>query len=377
MFGSDIIDVLIGLVTVFLLLSLTATALREAIESVLKARAAFLERGIRELLDDPGGSRMVKRFYEHPLIYSLYRGGFKPITGTRIIGRKLPAYIPSKSFSAAVLDIALRGQRAGPYAASHSDPILTVEQLRRAVERLPNTNLRHSITTAIDNSGGDLARVRTNLEAWFDASMDRVSGWYKRQTQFYLFVIGIVLAGMMNVNTITIANHLWKDKAAREALARRAELLKADPMVQRMLRDSVLNDAQAKRVSAELAALDLPIGWDRQVWPAAGVNPIPPYLHIFFGLLITGLAVTLGAPFWFDALNKFMVIRSTVKPREKSQEESSEDRQTDKKGQVVVNMPGSAPPAPLPPAPPSAPPTPPPDFTPREWAFGDPNEGLL
>jgi hypothetical protein len=114
MFGSDIIDVLIGLITVFLLLSLTATAVREAIESVLKTRAALLDRGLRELLADPSGMGMVKRFYEHPLISSLYRDKFTPSAKRRLIGRMLPAYIPSKSFSAALLDIALRGQRAGP-----------------------------------------------------------------------------------------------------------------------------------------------------------------------------------------------------------------------------------------------------------------------
>jgi hypothetical protein len=35
----------------------------------------------------------------------------------------------------------------------------------------------------------------------------------------------------------------------------------------------------------------------------------------------------MGAPFWFDLLNKIMVVRSTVKPKEKSPEEASEDRQ--------------------------------------------------
>ena len=42
---------------------------------------------------------------------------------------------------------------------------------------------------------------------------------------------------------------------------------------------------------------------------------------------MTAFAATLGAPFWFDVLNKVMVIRSTVKPHEKSPEEASEDRQ--------------------------------------------------
>jgi len=41
------------------------------------------------------------------------------------------------------------------------------------------------------------------------------------------------------------------------------------------------------------------------------------------GIVFTALAVSQGAPFWFDVLNKFMVVRSTIKPREKSQEEPS------------------------------------------------------
>jgi hypothetical protein len=48
---------------------------------------------------------------------------------------------------------------------------------------------------------------------------------------------------------------------------------------------------------------------------------------MILGWLITAIAATLGAPFWFDVLNKIMVIRSTVKPHEKSPEEASEDRQ--------------------------------------------------
>lgn len=48
------------------------------------------------------------------------------------------------------------------------------------------------------------------------------------------------------------------------------------------------------------------------------------------GWLISAFAVMLGAPpFWFDILNKFMVVRSTVKPREKSREEDSKDREDD------------------------------------------------
>jgi hypothetical protein len=51
------------------------------------------------------------------------------------------------------------------------------------------------------------------------------------------------------------------------------------------------------------------------------------WIEIGLGWLVTALAIMLGAPFWFDVLNKFVVVRSTVKPHEKSPEEASEDRQ--------------------------------------------------
>jgi len=69
--------------------------------------------------------------------------------------------------------------------------------------------------------------------------------------------------------------------------------------------------------------MKLPIGWN----PAPPVNDVPNVLVLILGWLVTAFAATLGAPFWFDVLNKIMVIRSTVKPHEKSPEEASEDRQ--------------------------------------------------
>lgn len=44
------------------------------------------------------------------------------------------------------------------------------------------------------------------------------------------------------------------------------------------------------------------------------------------GLLFTEVALSLGAPFWFDVFNKFIVVLSTIEPREKSPEEASKDR---------------------------------------------------
>ena len=98
----------------------------------------------------------------------------------------------------------------------------------------------------------------------------------------------------------------------------------------------------------ELDTLNLPIGWgsgwglpNRMDESQAAVSKLAKFLGTttnvlittndvlitILGWLLTALAATMGAPFWFDVLNKIMVIRSTVKPHEKSPEEASEDRQ--------------------------------------------------
>ena len=76
----------------------------------------------------------------------------------------------------------------------------------------------------------------------------------------------------------------------------------------------------------EIQKLGLPVGWDRAD-PRTIPNNFGGWLIKIIGWLLTAIAISLGAPFWFDLLNKFMVVRSTVKPHEKSPEEVSEDRQ--------------------------------------------------
>jgi len=50
MFGSELLDVVIGMVFVFLLLSLICSAVNELLETRLKNRAGDLEKGITGLL---------------------------------------------------------------------------------------------------------------------------------------------------------------------------------------------------------------------------------------------------------------------------------------------------------------------------------------
>jgi hypothetical protein len=365
MFGSRILEVAIGVVFVFLLVSIICSAVREAIEAWVKSRAAYLEHGIRELLHDPTGTGLAKSLYEHPLVSGLYTGSYteavanrsvanadpkKRASGRRLAmlanGGDLPSYIPTRNFALALMDMAARGPDTDVVSGHPSAPSVTLENIQRNIMGLGNPAVQRVLLTAIDSAQGDLVGTRQAIEKWYDSAMDRVSGWYKRSTSWVLFWIGLGVALMLNVNTITIADYLYRNDAARQAFVARAG---------QAVGDSSLPAQSAQEARATLDAAALPIGWSKG-WGAPLPRSQRTENSLWFdfaapavGLLLTALAATFGAPFWFDLLNKMMVIRSTVKPHEKSGEESSEDRQTTKDakadavGAVVVREPGLAP----------------------------------
>jgi hypothetical protein len=178
-----------------------------------------------------------------------------------------------------------------------------------------------------------LQQLQTNLENWYNDAMDRVSGWYKRYTQNVLMIIGLGLAIAFNVSSVRIAHTLWIDRDARQGMVDAAnDYLKANPTLPTgtgSLADQMKTSVQAvNQVSAELL---LPLGWrfspSQYVdwWKQYPVAMSGDALVVLIGWLITAGALSLGASFWFDTLNKIMVIRNTVKPEEKSQTEGSKD----------------------------------------------------
>lgn len=340
MFGSTILEVAIGLIFVYLLLSLICSALNEIIESFLKNRATDLERGIRELFNQSGGGQLVANFYKHPLINGLFPGAYKG-DGSRNLGfldylrpTNLPSYIPARNFAYAVLDLALHppaeadvlrddsaDAKSGDIAAVNASPLpASMEAVRLSIRRnMGKTQAGRALRTLAEQSGDDLNVMRENIETWFNGSMDRVSGVYKRRTQWMIFTMGFILTVLLNINTVTIVKRLSTDTTLRNLIVAEAEAFANKPNAQQP-------DYEANR--KQLEGLGLPIGWPNGfvIFP----TPFNAWDHIFLpfiGWLFTAGAVSLGAPFWFDLLNKFMVIRATVKPHEKSLEEGSEDRQ--------------------------------------------------
>jgi len=326
MFNSGILDVAISLIFLYLLLSLVCTAINEAIEGYLKRRSATLEQGIRELLNDSDGKGLAKALYNHPLVSSLFRGEYQP----DVTKKNLPSYIPAKNFATALTNIVLTNSKA---------PDSSIASLKQALAGMPESKVKGALEALVDDAGDNMDRVRKNIEDWYDSGMDRVSGWYKRHVQKITLTVACLAAIAVNADTINIATRLSYDATMRQSLVAAAtEYAKAGATGQSASLQTVAltseecktvdtPECRVKRNLEQIQQLGLPLGWRKEVFPNSSPRDYIPYwLSKILGLVITAFAISLGAPFWFDALNKIMVIRSTVKPKEKSPDEPAVDR---------------------------------------------------
>jgi hypothetical protein len=328
LFGSVVLEVALGMIFVYLLLSLLCSALGEYIEAKFNNRAKYLRQGITLLLNDTqgGGVDLASELYKHGLIRPLYRSK-----------SKLPSYIPSRTFALALWNMATRAAD-GQGGADTVGVTTDLKKVRAAVTTsVPNSELRNALLTLIDEADGDIVRARKNIEEWYEAMMDRVSGWYKRRTAVLMLVLGVAVAALINADTITLARALAQDSALRGSVAAAAEKRLAttppDTASSALTPDQQDTAATARLKAAygDVEALGLPIGWVRGDQANTGDprrfpgSPFEALLKLF-GILLTGFAISQGSPFWFDLLNRFMVVRSTVKPTEKSQEQPSKER---------------------------------------------------
>ncbi len=300
MFGSAILDVALGLVFIFLLYSLLATTLHEAMSSMLGLRATMLEKGIRRMLNDEDSNNFAQNLLEHPLIRCMGNG--KTWMGLKNDG---PSYISAQNFSLALTDIMRVEQTAGD-AATQINSFLQAQQAKLTANNVKPTDIRQETLNTIKlfwiEAEGDFAKFRTGLEKWFDDSMDRVSGWYKRQTQYIMFIIGLGIAATFNVDTIKITKKLSIDKDSRAQLVnlavQRSKVLHKN--------DTLKADSVAYKAITDVSPL-LGIGWGKYHYKDAADN----ILSMILGWMVLAFAVSLGAPFWFDMLQKIINLRGT------------------------------------------------------------------
>jgi hypothetical protein len=315
--GIPALDLAIGLALIYFLLSTLAATVQEFIAAIFGLRARTLEQGLRSMLEDPDkGWTYVDKFYDHPLIKSLYRtpsvltekGKGTPESGVRGRNAKVanqkwlrraagffqrtggPSYISPRAFALVVLD-----------NITPADGQKTIfDEGNTAIQELPKA-LRERLAPLMSDAQKDVGRLRTHLEAWYDDTMARVSGWYKRKTQIILIVIGIALVPAINASTIKMAERMWKDDTVRAAVVAQAQAT-TKPGGETL-------DQAANNVD-KVVKVGIPMGWTGAAVPH-GADGIALSVA---GWILTILAISLGAPFWFDTLSRLSRLRSSGKP---------------------------------------------------------------
>ena len=146
----------------------------------------------------------------------------------------------------------------------------SLSQLRDDIIGIANTpNILEEVRTrfaiAAANLGQEehkLATMRLNAETWFNESMDRLSGWYKRKAQFLAFLIGLILAAALNVDSIGLVDHLWKEPAVREALAANAtEFTKENSNLPTIPVEDDQIIGAVEYFNLQFEGLNIPLGW--------------------------------------------------------------------------------------------------------------------
>lgn len=327
---SGVLEAIIGLVFIYFLVSVLCSGLNEAIAQETGRRGRFLREGLINIVRDRW---LFLRLINHPLVSSMYRDvPGKPRT---------PSYIPPSSLVNALLDIiVLKARQIDPARAATAGSMLTFDEVRAAAFTCKQGGFQvaDAILPLLDAAQGNLDVARKNLEAWYTGGMDRVSGWYKLHTRRVLLVVGLLVAVVFNVDTLSIVTQLSRSAELRKSLADAATQVvetKRFNGVELQVNEGDIKIAQddLKKFASGIIAYEkqgLPIGHSclspaevgtdsrlraviGRCWLNIRATAAGDWLVKVLGWLVTGLAVSLGAPFWFDLLNRLVDLRGAGK----------------------------------------------------------------
>jgi hypothetical protein len=245
MFGSAIVDVLIGVVSAFLGVSLAASAITEAINSLFRLRQKTLVSGLGQMLNDTAFTGLALDVLNHGLVNPLGSGAATTKAGLTA----QPAYVDAAQFATGFL--------------------------------------------AIVRGAGDEAKLAASVGNWFDSSMERVSGEFKRFAQLISFVAALAVAAALNVDGLHITQELWQRPVLAESL----------PAGGAVTSEAALGALKSSTL----------IGWDgfadsdRNIFGGRGTAV--GFASMLLGWLIVAGAALFGAPFWFDTLQRITQLR--------------------------------------------------------------------
>jgi hypothetical protein len=302
MFGSAVLDLVIGLVFTFLAVSLAVSAITEMIASITKWRSVTLRKGMKDLLNDPNLSGLGRLIYEHGLVNPLADGTAATATSLR----RLPGYIDPENFAHALMDV------TGITETASSEEIK--DKIDRVMKNNPQINVL--LKGIVDRAAGGAGEISEEIARWFDTAMDRVSGAYKRGAQRTSFIVALVFAAVLNISAVHVAERLWEHPIDVATITQ----IKAE---------DIKGPAAAEKFTADLRkidALSTSIGWEnadkfKGFWATELWHPTFDIASRIVGWLITALAALFGAPFWFDALQQIIRLKGAgPSPQEKRED---------------------------------------------------------
>ena len=286
-----ILEIAIGLILTWLILSVATAEMQDIIGSLFNKRAKFLEKSILDMFR--GETAFVDEFYKHPAIKALYKKGF----GGKL---KKPDYIPNAVFAEAAFGVFVN---LGVDEKDLQDGDISVSKILRQVDEINKRNpdlgyfvrkimpdfegietiskLRQAETKAVE--------LKINAEDWFNTAMTRASYLYKEQAKLAAFLIGLGFALAFNIDSIHITQELWREPTLRQSLVAQAQVASVDT-----------GPVSVSEFEEYYEDLKIPIGWD------AVPADVEGWLIKALGLLISGLAAMQGAPFWFELLKKLL-----------------------------------------------------------------------
>ena len=298
MLSSQVLELSVGLIFIYLVVSTVCSGIKEVIARALDMRAKTLEAAIRNMLADRQGTITSTLIQNH-----LIAGTVEP--GTK------PAYISSRNFALALFDL---------IAPANPGQSRTVQDLKNGVGNLPDPRVSKALLGLLDSAQQDVDLARERVENWYDDTMERVSGAYKRRAQMVIAALGLGLCIGLNVDSLMIIRELWNDEALRTAVAAEAQKQVDTPQAMDKCNDKAKDPLNC--VAASIRAANMPpIGW-----AGDGVRALPQssgWLWKALGILISTVAVAMGAPFWFDLLNKVVNLRLTGSPPPDSRQPTS------------------------------------------------------
>jgi len=344
----------IAIIISWALFAILCSLTHEAIAQLLAERGRFMKKYmLKQLQDLPNGINWGSLLYLHGSVDILTRADNKPTNNIspELFSKTLIDVVGSSHLVqtriTALKEIASNNTADTSIESANNYTHSALYNFKAAVQLLKPSDLVGFFTQSLKDAelradvnpvAGKLSTesevyklLAANIESWYKEFSDRLSLWYKKFVRQRLFMIGILLGIIVNVDSIQLFNFYKSNPDSRAAvisyyqnnadqLSRLANSTDSmirrsavdtsggltDTAAQRMYRDSVLQVSRKFIQSADSLrkAANLPVGFDNSIFKTYKHEPWKSWVWKLIGILITGFAASFGAPFWFDILRK-------------------------------------------------------------------------